>query len=129
MLIACIGLSFLADAQSSTSSRLKGDTLTNADTVVVSLPAAATDGLTGIQVTYARVSGTIGGGTAVLQGSIDGIAWVAAASDTLTLTNVAAQGIVWPITSNAYRLYRVRIISAGTQTGIPTVSWLKRGVR
>lgn len=127
MLFACIGLSFFASAQSASSSRVKGDTSVNTAAVTVALPASAVDGLTGIQITYSRLSGTISGGTAVLQGSIDGVSWSGVGTDTLTLTNVATQGRVWPISTNAYRLYRVVISPTGTQSGIPFVSWLKRG--
>lgn len=125
-LIAFIGFiamfSLAADAQ--ISSRVKGDTLTNADTVYITTDNQL-DGLAGLQATVLKVGGTVAG-HALLQGTIDGIAWVNVNTDTLTLTNVATQSKVWPITANGYKTYRIRYITTGTQVSVPYAAWIRR---
>lgn len=111
-------------AQKPITSKLNGDTLTNADTVYVTLTGEL-DGLAGIQVSITKISGTVAG-NAILEGSIDGSAWVTVVADTLTFSNTALQSKVWSLSSNSYKTYRVRCITSGTQSCRPAVAWIRR---
>lgn len=101
-----------------------GDTMTNANTQTISTDLTL-NSLVGIQASVVKVSGTVAG-TAILQGTIDGVGWQAI--DTLTLANVATNTEVWAITpdTNNYRQYRVVFATTGTQVSIPRVAWLRR---
>lgn len=104
--------------------RVVGDTMTNAVTQTLSTDLSLLN-LAGIQATVIKVSGTVAG-TAILQGTIDGVAWHVI--DTLTLGNVATNTKVWPISpgTNSYRQYRVVFATTGTQVSVPRLSWLRR---
>lgn len=99
-------------------------TLTNADTGLLVFAQVGSN-VRGVQVTITRTSGTIGGGTAVLQGSIDGISWDNL-NDTLTLSNTATQSRTWRITATHYASYRLRVITSGTQVSVARGTLLRR---
>lgn len=103
---------------------VQGDTMTNATSQTLSTDLTLTN-LTGIQATVIKVSGTVAG-TAILQGTIDGVGWQAI--DTLTLANVATNTQVFAITpdTNNYRQYRVVFTTTGTQVSVPRLAWLRR---
>lgn len=73
-----------------------------------------------VAVRITKVSGTVGG-SAALQGSIDGTNYFAiSGASNLTLTDVASQGTLWVTTSAPYSYYRV--LTTGTGTMRATVS-------
>lgn len=118
-------LAFIAPNANAQSSVLisSTDTLTNADTVNISLPQA-TGGYyaVGIQAVVSKVSGTVSG-SAIIQGSLDGTNWVTIGSDTLTFTDAATNTKVWAITPSVYQYHRVKFISAGTVVAVPKVRY------
>lgn len=121
MMMLCMGFALGAHAQ---LSRLQGDTMTNAATATLATDLAITH-LVGVQATVVKVSGTVAG-TAILQGTIDGVGWQPI--DTLTLANVPTNTKVFAISppTNHYRQYRVVFTTTGTQVSIPRISWLTR---
>lgn len=70
----------------------------------------------GFQVTVTRLTGTMAG-TAVLVGSIDGVNFVAAGADTLTMTNSTTNTKVWKLEEPIYKYYRIKVGGATTVTG------------
>lgn len=116
---------FIASESKAQSSVLVNttDTLTNTDTVYISLPTA-TGGYyaVGIQAVVSRVSGTAAG-TAIIQGSLDGINYVDISTDTLTFTNVATNTKIWAITPSVYQFHRVKFTSSGTVVAVPKVRY------
>lgn len=73
-----------------------------------------------VAVRITKVSGTVGG-SAALQGSIDGTNYFAiSGASNLTLTDVASQGTLWVTTNAPYSYYRV--LTTGTGTMRATVS-------
>lgn len=97
------------------------DTLNDAETAYISLPTL-TGGYysIGIQAVVTKVSGTVGG-TAIIQGSLDGTNYVTIGSDTLTLANQATNTFIWSLTPSTYQYHRVKFVSSGTQVSIPKV--------
>lgn len=118
-------LAFIAPQANAQSSVLVSstDTLTNADTVYISLPTA-TGGYyaVGIQAVVSKVSGTVAG-TAIIQGSLDGTNYVDIGTDTLTFTNVTTNTKVWAITPSVYQYHRVKFLSSGTVVAVPKVRY------
>ena len=99
------------------------DTLTNADTATISLPTA-TGGYyaVAIQAVVTRVSGTASG-SAIIQGSLDGINYVDIGTDTLTFVNAATNTKIWALTPSVYQYHRVKFISAGSVVAVPKVRY------
>lgn len=97
------------------------DTLNNAETAYIGLPTL-TGGYysIGIQAVVTKVSGTVGG-TAIIQGSLDGTNYVTIGSTTLTFSDQAVNTNVWEITPSVYQYHRVKFVSSGTQVSIPKV--------
>jgi hypothetical protein len=103
---------------------VQGDTMTNATTQTLTTDLTLNN-LVGVQATVIKVSGTVAG-TAILQGTIDGVGWQPI--DTLTLANVATNTQVFSITpaTHSYRQYRVVFTTSGTQVSVPRIAWLRR---
>lgn len=97
------------------------DTLNDAETVYIALPTL-TGGYysIGIQAVVTKVSGTVGG-TAIIQGSLDGANYVTIGSSTLTFSDQAVNTAVWSITPSTYQYHRVKFVSSGTQVSVPKV--------
>lgn len=116
---------FIAPSAQAQSSVLisSTDTLSNTDTAYISLPTA-TGGYyaVGIQAVVSKVSGTVAG-TAIIQGSLDGVNYVDIGTDTLTFTNVTTNTKVWAITPSVYQYHRVKFISSGTVVAVPKVRY------
>ena len=100
------------------------DTTTNADTNYVTIKSVGSH-VKAIQATVTKVSGTVAG-TVILQGTVDGIAWVNVNTDTLTLTDQATNTKVWTISSTIYNSYRVQYKTSGTQVSYLNLSYLRR---
>lgn len=90
-----------------------GDTVTNAETEYI-LYKAQTNYMVGIQLQVTKLSGTVAG-TATIEASIDGTNYVTIPdADTLTLTNVSSQGLLWNFSPSPYVYYRLKITGSGT---------------
>lgn len=100
------------------------DTTSNADTNYVYIKSVGSH-LKAIQATVTKVSGTVAG-TVILQGTVDGIAWVNVNTDTLTLTDQATNTKVWVLTSTSYNSYRVQYKTSGTQVSYLNLSYMRR---
>lgn len=111
----CIGVNN-AEAQTSFSPATGTVTDSGSDTLDVSIPGY--QAVVGIQFVATKGSGTVAG-TARLYGSIDGTNYVAT-GDTLTLTNVTTNSVIWSKTTPVYTKYR--IIATGSGTMVATIS-------
>ena len=110
------------------------DTLVNVDTTYLYLNTLdLRDYHINAVLTNTKVSGTISGGTIIMQGTNETTNttstnwWTlknyatqsVSSADTVTLTN-ATITMDWNLNASFYRYLRFRIISAGTQTCVPT---------
>lgn len=88
--------------------------VTNTGSGTLYTPKVSKGKLVGIVVTFTETSGT-SGGSAVLQGSVDGSKWVTVGS-AYTVTDVAEQSTAFSnaATANFYSYYRVVHTGAGT---------------
>lgn len=100
------------------------DTNTNATTTYVTF-ASIKSKVKSFQATVTKISGTVAG-TVLLQGTIDGSAWVDLNTDTLTLANQATNTKVWTITSTSYNSYRAKFTTTGTQVSYMTLAYMRR---
>jgi hypothetical protein len=119
--ITCLLLSFLviaaAQAQSNLTTSTYGntrDTVTNTAVKVWSkqLPGFSIQTFT-FDVT--KISGTVAGNV-IPVGSLDGVNYYNISTDTLKLTDVAAQGKAWSITNTKFLYYGVRWTGSGTSS-------------
>lgn len=79
-----------------------------------------------VAVRITKVSGTVGG-SAALQGSIDGTNYFAiSGASNLTLTDVASQGTLWVTTNAPYSYYRVLTTGTGTMRAIVSAKILPK---
>lgn len=99
----------------STTNSLTRDTVTNAGVVILQAPVRGRTEQIGIQVTITKISGTLGG-TLIPVASNDGTNFYAAGAGTLTVADVASQGILFapPL---GYAYYGVRWTGTGTMAG------------
>lgn len=100
-----------------------GVTVTNTGTSACSLKVVSAYSSISVQAVFTKTSGTLGG-TATLQGSIDGVTWetvptslVAGAASTYTVTDVASQGKTFVITGAPFLWYRISWTGTGTMAG------------
>lgn len=100
-----------------------GVTLTNTGTVACSLKVSNNYSSVTVQAVFTKTSGTLGG-TATLQGSVDGVTWetiptslVAGVASTYTVTDVASQGKSFVITGSPFLHYRISWTGTGTMVG------------
>lgn len=99
----------------STSNGTGKDTVTNAATKVLGKVLPGNKATIAIQVDITKISGTLGG-TLIPVASNDGVNWYAAGSGSLTVTDVASQGILFsPPLGFAY--YGVKWTGTGTMSG------------
>lgn len=121
LLFSCV---LFASAQSSLSA--SKDTLNNADTAYLTAPRlGAPYTVLSIQLNVTKISGTVAG-TAVVQGSIDGINYTSISSDTLNLVN--GNNIkLWALGNAQYPYHRVAVITSGTQSSsVNGLIWYNR---
>lgn len=88
-------------------------TNTSSDTMAYVFSAAKLYSVVAIQPVVTKASGTMAG-TAYLYGSIDGVNYVLL--DSLTLTNVTTNTVVWKQTNSPYKSFRVVVGGATTVT-------------
>lgn len=92
---------------------LFSDTATNTGTATITALWKAASSTVTVQARFERLSGTAGG-TATLQGSLDGTNWATASATTYTVTNTADQSTGWVITGSPWLYYRVSYTGTGT---------------
>lgn len=123
VVIVC-GLSAAAVAQSGKMTQNKV-TATNADTIYLTPNIVNPADHSAFQLNVLKVSGTVAG-SAVLNCSEDGTNWFAVpGADTLTLTN-ASNFKRWQLGAVNSKMYRIKLITSGTQVSTPTAYfWAK----
>lgn len=99
----------------STNNGLTKDTVTNTGVRRLTTKVVGYRATIGIQVDVTKISGTLGG-TLIPVASNDGVTWYAAGSGTMTITDVASQGILFtpPL---GYQYYGVQWTGTGTMAG------------
>lgn len=110
-----IALSASAQASYATAMTITSATLTNAANDSAIVKATGSCGNAAFQLVVTKVSGTIGG-VARLKGSLDGINYVSAVTDTVILTNVATNTYIWNIAPSKYLYYMIKTTGAGTMS-------------
>lgn len=92
------------------------DTVTNAAAKAGVIKISGYMKTVAVQVTVTKISGTVGG-SAALQGSLDGVTYYNVTGATaLTLTDVASQGQIWSLVDPGYQYYRVLVTGTGTMS-------------
>lgn len=71
-----------------------------------------------IQAVVTKVSGTVGG-SAILQGSLDGTNYKSIGADTLTLANQTTNNHIWYLSPSKHYYYRVVYTGTGTMNATP----------
>lgn len=127
-LLLIIGLgasaqSKLVNLKSTTTGKVI-DTLNNTTARTQRLPIAGTTAIMTFQPTFTRISGTAAG-TAVLQGSVDGVGYTAIGS-AFTLTNVVSQTASFSVNPSIYNYYQIVFTPSGTQSTAVTTPVLIR---
>lgn len=101
------------------------DTNTNATTSYVTFNSVNSR-VKSFQASVTKVSGTVTG-YVILQGTVDGAAWVNVNTDTLLFTNASATvAKVWTVTATSYNSYRAQFTTSGTQVSFLKLSYLRR---
>lgn len=99
----------------STGNSLPRDTVTNTGVKKLVAAVKGYSATIGIQVDVTKISGTLGG-TLIPVASIDGVTYYPAGAGTMTITDVASQGILFapPL---GYSYYGVQWTGTGTMSG------------
>ena len=111
-------------AKAQTNFTNSGDTITNSGTVSATAEIKNAGGI-GIQAVVTKISGTVAG-TAVLQGSLDGSSYYTISTDTLTLSDVSSQTLIWTVSENYYINYKVLFTGSGTMSAKAEAFYRKR---
>lgn len=91
------------------------DTLTNAETVDLSLKIPGSNNVLTFQLNAVKISGTTAG-SAFLQASLDGTNYLTVpGTDTLTLAN-SNNYKFWVLDRSNFLYYRIRVVGTGTQS-------------
>lgn len=114
VLVFLFSLFFVQFSDAQTTMTNSGDTVVNTATVNLDVTLKGKGDL-GFQVVATKISGTVGG-TAILQGSLDGTNYVTISTDTLTLTDVATNSAVWKVSASTYLYYRIAVTGSGTMS-------------
>lgn len=100
-----------------------GSPVTNTGTATSTLKVTGSTSYVSIQAVFTKTSGTLGG-TATLQGSLDGVNYVTiptagavGAAATYTVTDTATQSVIFAVDDNAFLYYRVSWTGTGTMVG------------
>lgn len=99
-------------------------TITNTGTDTLNATINGYSAATGIQLAVTKTSGTVAG-IARLYGSIDGANYVAT-GDTLTLTDVAVNTVIWRKDVPVYVNYRIRTTGSGTMVATTQAKAVQR---
>lgn len=91
------------------------DTVTNAGTETWTLKVPGYKKVVAAQVVITKISGTLGG-TVTLQGSLNGVNFVAIPSQTYTATDVASQSAIFTLDNSKYVYYRISWTGTGTMS-------------
>lgn len=131
-LIGCAGMVSAQVTTMKSTFDLSSDTVTNTGTVWLQATNVKGSGDANVQVVCTKISGTVAG-TLTLQGSLDGINFVALtdttsvpAIPTKTATDVASQTFLWRVTNHPCVAYRVSWTGSGTMAASFTASLLNK---
>lgn len=120
--LLCLAFAFAPTQESkaqssliSTTNGLARDTVTNTGSKILMLNTVGYKATVGIQVDVLKISGTLAG-TLIPVASNDGVTFYAAGAGTMTITDVANQGILFapPL---GYKYYGVKWTGTGTMVG------------
>jgi len=116
LFIAVMFIALGANAQiyslkSTTTSKVK-DTVTNTATRIQMLQIKGDNSVLTVQPTFTKISGTAGG-TATLQGSVDGVGYSNIGS-AYTVTDTATQTTMWSVNPSIYQYYQLKYVGTGT---------------
>jgi hypothetical protein len=102
---------------------VSGSPVTNTGTGTATLAVVSGKPHVSILATFTKTSGTLGG-TATLQGSIDGTTYetiptgaTLGGASTYTVTDTASQKASFTVKNNAYNYYRISWTGTGTMVG------------
>lgn len=119
-LILLFALSLIFTLQNSAQNTVitmtgSGDTVKDAGTDYVQLQVKKWYKSVSIQAIATKVGGTVAG-TALLQGSNDGLNFLDMNTDTLQLTDITTNTKVWVVNGSPYSWYRITYLGVGTDT-------------
>lgn len=125
LLMLVIGFISMASAQKATLMPLvAGDTVVNAGTVTKTFSASAGYSAMGVQPVVTKISGTVAG-TLFLYQSLNGTDFVKT-TDSLSLTNVATNTVVWSKITTPGVYYRVIATGVGTMSAVVRLNYVLR---
>ena len=118
LFLAVLFAAFSVNAQtlsfkSTTTSKTK-DTVANTGTRIQRLQIKGDNTILTIQPTFTKISGTAGG-TATLQGSVDGVGYSNIGS-AYTVTDTATQTTMWSVNPSIYQYYQLKYVGSGTMS-------------
>lgn len=98
-------------------------TVTNTGTATLTSLVKGSQSVVTVEYVMTKVSGTIGG-TATLQGSVNGIAYsnvpvkvIKGEVNSFTNTDITSNSYVWVVEPSPYQYYRVSVAGTGTMVG------------
>jgi hypothetical protein len=91
------------------------DTLTNADTTTYEVTITGNKHCISFQTNVTKISGTVAG-TINVYGSVDGTNYITTAIATAITITDASQVRSFTFSNNAYKKYKLQIITSGTQS-------------
>ena len=128
LLITLFAFTVMASAQFTVGVKLANATTdsikTGALTVTKYISLSAGYMNVSIQPVVTKVSGTVGG-IARLYGTVDGTNYIAT-KDTLTLTDIATNTVIWKITTSPYAKYKIVAVGTGTMNAVMRTWYLAR---
>jgi hypothetical protein len=120
-----IGFASIASAQRATLMPLvAGDTIVNTGSVTKTFTASAGYSAIGVQPVVTKISGTVGG-TLFLYRSLNGTDYVKT-TDSLNLTNVTTNTVIWAAITAPGVYYRVIATGAGTMSAVLRLNYVLR---
>ena len=118
-LLLILGLTISAFAQTPVSTFTNSTSaIVNAGTVNATKTVSRSYTTLTVQAVVTKVSGTVGG-SAILQGSLDGTNYKSIGADTLTLANVTTNSHIWYLAPSKHYYYRVVYTGTGTMNATP----------
>lgn len=122
VLLLSLLIGFKAQSQVFTMTT-SGSPVTNTGTATSTIAVKQVSSLVTVQSVFTKTSGTLGG-TATLQGSLDGVnyttiatAATVAGASTYTVTDVATQSVIFVVKNQGYYYYRISWTGTGTMVG------------
>jgi hypothetical protein len=102
-------------------------TMTNSTAVTATLQANGCAENISIQIVVVKASGTVAG-TVQVSASLDNVNFIALTTSSLSLTDVATNTAIFPLTDNKYLYYKVTFTGAGTMSATPNAYLFSSGL-